>query len=64
MQQYNYSQNQEKPQKVVTNITNAVDEHGLEYNHDRQIKGQTNFRIAFVMLKWNERKWIQWHHSS
>ena len=29
----------------------AVDGHGLAYNYDRQIKGQTNFRTTLVMLK-------------
>ena len=40
-----------KSAKVIKNIVNAVDGQGLANNYDRQIKGQTNFRSTFVMLK-------------
>ena len=35
----------------INNIVNAFDRQGLASNYDRQIRGQTNFRSTFVMLK-------------
>ena len=40
-----------KAAKKINNVINVVDGQGLANNHDRQIRGQTNFRSTFVMLK-------------
>ena len=37
--------------KGIKNIIDAVEGQGLANKYDRQIKGQTNFRSTFVMLK-------------